>query len=63
LEKQIDDILSNIEMIPEFKDWALVELKADFEKDLNEKLVIQKNLQSMIDKAEKKLKNLTEALI
>jgi hypothetical protein len=63
IEKQIDSMLSSIEIIDEFKNFALEELKIEFEKDSQEKIALQKNLQLTLGKTEKKLKNLTEALI
>ncbi|MDR1987637.1 MAG: hypothetical protein LBQ24_02500 [Candidatus Peribacteria bacterium] len=56
-------MLSNIEIIPEFKEWALEFLNKDFQEVIETKRQIQKNLQASIDIAEKKLKKLTEALI
>jgi uncharacterized protein YPO0396 len=63
LEKQIDILLSNIEIIPEFKEWALEALNNDFQDVIETKIQIQKNLRASIDGIEKKLKKLTEALI
>jgi len=63
LERQIDEILSSVEIIPEFKEWWLKALKDDFQNDMKLKESIQKNLQSSLDASERKLKNLTEALI
>lgn len=63
LEEQIDNMLEHIEIMPEFKEWWLEILRDDFENDMKTKEIIQKNLQSNLNHAEKRLKNLTEALI
>jgi hypothetical protein len=55
--------LSNIEIIPEFKERALEALSNDFQCTFEAKTEIQRNLQASIDSNEKKLKKLTEALI
>jgi uncharacterized protein YPO0396 len=56
-------LLSNIEIIPEFKEWALEALNNDFQSCIETKRQIQKNLRASIDIVEKKLKKLTEALL
>lgn len=63
LERQIDDILSSIEIIPEFKEWGLEILKEDFKNEYKTKEAITNNLYTALDESERKLKNLTEALI
>jgi len=63
LEGQIDTIISGIEIMPEFKEWALEALKNDFQYCVETKRAIQQNLQVSIDGTEKKLRKLTEALI
>lgn len=63
MERQVNDILSDIEIMPEFKEWALEALKDDFQCSIETKREIQKSLQASIDSTEKKLKRLTEALI
>jgi hypothetical protein len=63
LERQIDNILSSIDILPEFKNRCLEILKSDFENGIKEKSAIQSNLLTLLDKEEKKLAKLTEYLI
>jgi len=63
LEAEIASIMSQFEIAPEFKEWWLDILKRDFENEILVKETIQKKMQSSLDSSEKKLKNLTEALI
>jgi hypothetical protein len=63
LESQINTLLTDIEIIPEFKRWALEALNDDFQYTIETKRKIQSNLQASIDSTERKLKKLTEALI
>jgi hypothetical protein len=63
LERQINTLLTDIEIIPEFKKWALEALNDDFQYSIETKRKIQGNLQTSIDSTERKLKKLTEALI
>lgn len=63
LEEQINALIVNLEILPEFKKWWLEILKKDFQNEITMKEAVQKKLQSSIDSSEKKLKNLTEALI
>ncbi|GHU38045.1 hypothetical protein AGMMS50256_36750 [Betaproteobacteria bacterium] len=63
MEKQIDDILSSIEIGSEFKNWSIEILKLDFENNIKEKEIIKHNLLTLLDKEEKKITKLTEYLI
>ncbi len=63
LEKEINGYLSNIEMIPEFKDWALGVLREDFKNDVIQKETITKSLYSSLESSERKLAKLTDSLI
>ena len=62
-EEQIDSLITSLEIVPEFKAWWLEILKQDFENAISLKETIKKELESSLDTSEKKLKNLTEALI
>jgi len=62
LEKQIDEYLSNVEIIPEFKDWALNILKEDFKNDVSCKESILKNFYNSLEKVERKLAKLVDSL-
>ncbi len=63
LEKQIDSYLSAIEIIPEFKQWALDILKNDYQNDILEKEMILKNLYKSLELSERQLNKLTDSLI
>jgi site-specific DNA recombinase len=63
LEKQIDQLISNTEIIPEFKEWALDILKDDFHNDVLEKEKILKSLYSSQLVSERRLNKLTDSLI
>lgn len=63
IEKQINDYIFNVELIPEFKDWALWVLKDDFNNDVVEKEIILKNLYESQMLSEKRLNKLTDSLI
>ena len=71
LEKQINDFLTNIEIIPEFKDWALEILKDDFRvqieqvlEQLNEreKAVINLRFGIMDDESDRTLEEIGKEL-
>ena len=57
LEKQIHDILSSIEIIPEFKNWALDILRDEFANEVNEKIKQSENIDRTILLEERKLEN------
>lgn len=63
LESQIDNLLLSIEIMPEFKEWWLEILKESFASEIKLKEEIQRKMQLSLDESEKKLRNLTEALI
>jgi hypothetical protein len=63
LERQINTLLTKIEIIPEFKKRALEALNNDFECFIETKRKIQNNLQVSINSTERKLEKLTEALL
>lgn len=63
IEKQITDILGSIEILPQFKEWALEILKRDFHKELEDREVIYDNLQKQLKIQETKLHNLTDLLL
>ena len=63
IEKQIEEFINSVELIPEFKDWALDILKDDFNNDLLEKEKILKNLYDSQLIIEKRLNKLTDSLI
>lgn len=63
IEQQITDILWSIEILPQFKEWALEILKKDFHKELEEREIIYDNLQKQLKIQENKLHNLTDLLL
>lgn len=63
LEEQISNFIDSIDIIPEFKDWALWVLKQDFQNDVAEKEKILQSLYSSQILAEKRLNKLTDSLI
>lgn len=63
LERQILEVLSQIEIIPEFKQWAINVLRDDYENQVNYKIQQSKSIEKAILSEEKKLKKLTDILI
>lgn len=63
LETQIIDILKSVEILPEFRDWALDIIKRDYHKELEQRELIYGNLQKELKKQETKLNNLTDLLL
>lgn len=63
LEQQISDIVQTIEILPKFKKWALDIIKRDYHKELEEREMIYKKLQSELKVQETKLHNLTDLLL
>lgn len=63
LEEQIKDVLKSIEIIPEFRDWAIEIIKRDYHKELEERELIYNNLQKELKIQETKLFNLTDLLL
>jgi site-specific DNA recombinase len=63
LEEQIRDVLKSIEIIPEFRDWAIEIIKRDYHKELEERELIYNNLQKELKIQETKLYNLTDLLL
>ena len=63
LETQIIDILKSIEILPQFKDWAIDIIKRDFHQELEEREMMYKNLQAELKVQENKLHNLTDMLL
>lgn len=62
LEHQINTILNNIDILPEFKERAINIIKRDFNKELEEKNNIKLNIEKQIKDNEKKLVNLIDLL-
>ena len=60
LEKQIEEKLSTISIIPEFRDFALEILKEKHKEEVQDRNVIEDNLTASIKDTEKKLDNLIE---
>ena len=63
LEEQISELLSKIEMMPEFKEWCIDILKENYSDEIEKKLKIFENINKNINSEEKKLKNLTDLLL
>lgn len=63
LEVQIIDILKSIEILPQFRDWAIEIIKRDYHNELKERELIYNNLQTELKKQENKLNNLTDLLL
>ncbi|MFA5197165.1 MAG: recombinase family protein [Patescibacteria group bacterium] len=63
IEKQIDQLLSEYTILPEFKDWALDILKESNEKEITERSKITENLQKAVNNSQKQLDNLTQMRI
>lgn len=63
LEKQINEVLNNLVIIPDFKDWVLEVLKDDFKNDLIEKETILNTLTTSLNTQERKLNKLTDSLL
>jgi len=63
VEKQISELISSMEIIPEFKTWALDALKDDFNNDVLEKEKILKSLYNSQILSERRLNKLTDSLI
>jgi len=63
LETQIHDLLSKIEIMPEFKDWCIDILKENYSDEIEKKLKVYENINKNIYSEEKKLKNLTDLLL
>lgn len=63
LERQINEWLMSVELDYTFKEWGLEILREDFENEVKIKEWIKTQLKISLDSAEKKLKNLTSALI
>lgn len=63
LEIQIVDLLKSIEILPQFKNWAVDIIKRDFHKELEEREMIYTNLQNNLKVQETKLNNLTDWLL
>jgi site-specific DNA recombinase len=60
LEVQIVDLLKSIEILPQFKNWAIDIIKRDFHKELEQREMIYTNLQNNLKTQETKLNNLTD---
>jgi len=63
LNKQILEILSEIEIIPEFKKWALEILKEEYDKDIDNILKKSESINRTIILEERKLKRWTDYLL
>lgn len=63
LEAQIEDIHKSIEILPEFRDWALENIKRDYHQEIEEREIFYNNLQKDLKTQELKLDNLTDALL
>lgn len=63
VEEQVNNLIESVELIPEFKDWALEALKDDFNNDVLEKEKILKSLYDSQILSERRLNKLTDSLI
>lgn len=63
MEEQILDLLESIELIPEFRDWAIQTLKETYDTEVENTLIEFDNINKAIVKEEGKLKKLTDLLL
>ena len=63
IEKQIDELLENIEIIPDFKNLAVEILKRDYKSDIEEKEKIRDSLNKSLKKSEQKLDRMINLLL
>jgi len=63
LEKQIDDYLWCLEILPEFKEWALDIIKKDYHNDIKERENSLNKIQDELNKNRNKLDKLTDMLL
>lgn len=63
LEKQINEVLGKIEILPEFKQWWLDILKRDYHEQLEHKKKVQTSIRKSISNNENKLHKLTDLLL
>jgi hypothetical protein len=63
LEKQINEQLSSITIVPEFLEWALKILKERHSEEISDRQVIYENLNRTLEDEEKKRDRLTDLLI
>jgi site-specific DNA recombinase len=63
LEEQISKILTNLEIIPEFKQWAIQVLKDNYKEEVDKQVQIVESINRTLSAEERKLKNLTDLLL
>ena len=63
LEKQVLEILNAIEIIPDFRTWAISTIKEEFDNDIDLKIKQSESINKSILSEENKLKKLTDILI
>jgi len=63
LEKQISEILDSVEIIPDFKDWAVNTIKDKYEDEVGLKIQQSENINKTILSEEQQLKKLTQVLL
>ncbi len=63
LEIQIDNELSKVEILPEFRDWALEALRKNNNQEVEERMQIHKNINTTLIKTQTELDNLTKMRI
>jgi site-specific DNA recombinase len=63
LEKQLEDILSSIEIIPEFKNWAIWIIKSNYNLEQKNILENKERLLKLEKETNKKLSNLIDLLL
>ena len=59
LEEQIDDVLSTITILPEFKDWAVEILNKQNDKEIEDRTKVYESHQKALAEAQRQLDNLT----
>jgi len=60
LEKQIDDKLKNITILPEFRDWALAVLRSNNDQEIKDRSKIYDSQQKAVAGTQTELDNLTK---
>lgn len=63
LEEQIIDVLNSIEILPEFKEWALEIIQRDYKNEVEEREKLYENLHTSLKEKEKRLNGLTDMLL
>jgi len=60
IEEQVDSLLAEYTILPEFRDWALKILNESSDKEIADRTKINESLQKAVNDSQKKLDNLTQ---